>query len=200
MVVLSGVTRHWHLDQQALAVLHQATFVDPTFDLGVLSEPAVDGVLTSELSDVLVPPVGYEHGCVVRPRVAWCGAEQDPVILFGDLVERLDPCTSTHQTLLVEYEELAFVVHELVDLVPRGDLDVVHRDQQLGRFLLPRPGVANLCCCDNDDLTVRLFLQGIAKRGNRLACAYITPQHAAIVHLGQRLALVRMEFSLHYRP
>ena len=71
------------------------------------------------------------------------------MILPGDLVERLDPSPSAHQALFIEYEELAFVVDVIVDLVPRCNHDAMGVEPHLRRFFFPGNRITNLGGCDD---------------------------------------------------
>src|SRR5688572_13715930 len=117
-------------------------------------------MLSDELGTILVEPVGDEHGNIVHPCITRCSRQQDPVVILGDLDERLDPRTFSHKTLLIEDEEVILIVDILPEIVPAVDgQDLLDIQSLTSGFTLPVKSVALLGGSDHDKTLRRFVLQ-----------------------------------------
>lgn len=152
-----GMTHHWHLNKELLAITQKLTFTNIALDLGILRVATVHRVFATELRDVLIPAVCDEHRCVVRPRITRGGAQDNPRVRFRDLVEVLDPSTRPHQPLLIKDKHLVLTIDKVTDLVPAAYLNPVNGNTQESGFLLPIPGVPLLRSRDDYDMFAGLL-------------------------------------------
>lgn len=135
-------TLYNQVHQDLISETFQFLRSDVSFDLGVLRETIEHAVLALEVCLVLDESIGLEHWYVVRPSVRWRCRQQDPSVVLGDLVERLDPLSTPDKVLLIENEEAPHDVDVLLDVVPAVDRHsnltrLVLADGEFRQFLFP---------------------------------------------------------------
>ena len=192
-----GVSLVWHVHKELVSPADERSNVPITKELVVSTSPSIHAVIILELRKILDESVSAEHGHVIEPSVAWSCRKHDPVIVFGNLIECLNPGTSSDKSLLVEDEEGIFAFLVFVDVVPGVNLyDCSHGrlgiscHPNLHEDVLPVELIALLGCGDDDNIPRCLVLKVVANRSVALADAHTPTEDATVVHFGYSLLLV----------
>ena len=135
-----------HVNQNPFPQPYQALGVKIPVDLRVLrAELAVYHMLVVEVRSVSIEPIGDEHRDIIRPAVPGGGAEQNPLVILRNFVERFHPCAFSNDSLLVKYKERILYANILSNIVPgiHHDLVLVNimlwicRHIEMGQFFVP---------------------------------------------------------------
>lgn len=194
----------WHVHKDLVSPLYEPSDLPIAMDLIVASSPSLNDVSVLESCKILDESVSAEDGHVIEPSVAWSCRKHDPVIVLGNLIECLNPGTSSDKSLLVEDEEGIFTLLVLVDVVPGVNLYGcshggfrVSCHPNLHEDVLPIELIALLGCGDDNNIPGCFVLKVVANCSMTLADAHTPTEDATVVHFGYSLLLVWFQLEGH---
>jgi len=197
VTVSGGVSLVWHVHKELVSPADKTPNVSVTKKLVVSTSPTIHAMIVLEFRNVLDEAVGSKDGNVIEPIVAWSCRKHDPVIVFGNLIECLNPGTSSDKSLLVEDEEGIFTLLVLVDIVPgvnfyngsHGRVGMP-RHSNLHEDVLPIELIALLGCGDDNNVPWCFILKVVANCCMAFADAHTPTEDATVVHFGYSLLLM----------
>jgi hypothetical protein len=197
-----GVSLVRHVHKELVSPADEPPNIPVTKELVVSTSPPIHAVIILELRKIFDESIGPKDGHVIKPSVPRSCRKHDPVIVLGNLIECLNPGTSSDKSLLVEDEESIFALLVLVDVVPGVNLyDCSHGrvwvscHPNLHEDVLPIELIALLSRGDDNDVPWCFVLKVVANRGMAFADAHTPTEDATVVHFGYSLFLVWLQLE-----
>lgn len=113
-----GVSVVRHVHEELFPPADKLSYLSVSRDLVIAASPSRKDVIFLELRNVLDEPICTEDRYVVEPVITRRSGEHNPSVSCGNLIERLDPCSGSNQSLFVEDEERILNSLVLFDVLP----------------------------------------------------------------------------------